>query len=69
MRAPIGESRITGYDKGKEEVVIEYRKRDTSGNKTKEMDKEKMGVLGYILQPQKEITGIFYFDRCVYSGV
>lgn len=48
MRAPIGESRITHYDKEKGEVVIEYRKRDASGNKLREMDRERMHVLDFI---------------------
>lgn len=38
MRAPIGENRILNYDKDKKKVTIQYRKRNVSGNRTKEMD-------------------------------
>ncbi len=41
MRAPTGESRIFDYNKDNAEVTIEYRKLDTSGNKLREMDRER----------------------------
>ncbi len=55
MRAPIGENRILDYNKQKAEVTIQYRKRDTSGNKTKKMDNEAMSALDFIARFSQHI--------------
>ncbi len=55
MRPPISESRILDYNKQKREVTIQYRKRERSGNKTKEMDKETMSALDFIARFSQHI--------------
>ena len=68
MRAPIGENRILDYNTEKREVTIQYRKRDTSGNKTRELDKETMSVLEFIARFSQHIPDAG-FQMVRYYGI